>query len=254
MNPTKPSLISLTLHGLVLGTMAVAPDWLHLKQPVELPQIVIESGFASVASVAAVASDAAAVMEIEERSKPEVEPLKPADIEPPRTTATLPIERGEPREPRPEVLVEPQPIARPSESLAKSELPPVPRAKSLDAIALDKVAPAAAASEATVASNEASGSQVDEMPRLLPTNPAPAYPADALALRAEGLVELLVVVGTNGRAEGVTLHRSSGSDVLDQAAINTVRNQWSFQPAMAGNRPVTFAVVVPIRFRIRGAG
>jgi protein TonB len=246
MTSVKPSLISLLIHALVLGTLAVGPNWLPLAAQSELPQIEIESGFASVASVAAVSSTAAMVIE---------EFLPPKFVvEPPRTPATLPVERGESREPRPEMIVELQPISRPRESLAESPLPSIPRTKPVDPIVLAKVAPAAAvSSEASVASNEASGSQVDAMPRLLPTNPAPAYPANALAMRLEGLVELLVLVGVNGRAEGVTLYRSSGSDVLDQAAINTVRNLWSFQPAMVGDRPVAFTVVVPIRFRIRSA-
>ena len=80
-------------------------------------------------------------------------------------------------------------------------------------------------------------------------NPKPAYPLIARRLRLEGTTIVRVLVSPAGKAEIVQLGTSSGSNVLDQAALNAVR-EWSFVPARQGNQPVSAWVDVPIRFRL----
>jgi outer membrane transport energization protein TonB (TC 2.C.1.1.1) len=60
-------------------------------------------------------------------------------------------------------------------------------------------------------------------------------------------VRLLVNVSVEGDSEEITVQRSSGYDVLDEAAIEAVE-KWKFIPAKRGDTPVSSSVVVPINF------
>ena len=68
-------------------------------------------------------------------------------------------------------------------------------------------------------------------------NPVPAYPAMARRLGEEGEVRLDVWVGADGRVRDVRLTRSSGSALLDDAAIEALR-AWQFRPATVDGVPV----------------
>lgn len=59
----------------------------------------------------------------------------------------------------------------------------------------------------------------------------------ARRLGEQGEVGLDVRVGIDGRVQEVRLTRSSGSSLLDQTAIDTVR-QWRFRPATVDGNPV----------------
>ncbi|MDR0901978.1 MAG: energy transducer TonB [Opitutaceae bacterium] len=58
--------------------------------------------------------------------------------------------------------------------------------------------------------------------------PDPFYPETARRERCEGVVELAVGVGAHGRADWVSVSRSSGRADLDEAARNVVQRQWRF--------------------------
>lgn len=75
------------------------------------------------------------------------------------------------------------------------------------------------------------------------------YPLEAKRLGIEGTVVLKVVVSPQGKAEMIEVSTSSGSAVLDAAAVTAVRD-WRFLPAHRGRQAVTEAVVVPIRFSL----
>lgn len=78
-------------------------------------------------------------------------------------------------------------------------------------------------------------------------NPKVPYPPEAKRLGIEGTVVLKVVVSPQGKAEIIDISTSSGSAILDEAAVAAVRG-WKFLPAHRGRQPVTEAVVVPVRF------
>jgi len=80
-------------------------------------------------------------------------------------------------------------------------------------------------------------------------NPKPPYPLLARRMKLEGTVILQVLVSSAGKPEIVRLGKSSGSSVLDQAAITAVQS-WSFMPAREGNDPISAWVDVPLRFRL----
>lgn len=80
-------------------------------------------------------------------------------------------------------------------------------------------------------------------------NPAPPYPASARRMGEEGKVILRVLVSPQGSAESVDIRTSSGSQRLDDAAVNTVTH-WKFIPAKRGDSPIQSAVLVPIVFKL----
>ncbi|MFZ2169614.1 MAG: energy transducer TonB [Methylococcaceae bacterium] len=79
------------------------------------------------------------------------------------------------------------------------------------------------------------------------SNPKPKYPGIATSRGWEGTVHLLVKVSVEGDSEEVTVQRSSGYDVLDEAAIEAVE-KWKFIPAKRGDTQVSSSVIVPINF------
>lgn len=77
--------------------------------------------------------------------------------------------------------------------------------------------------------------------------PAPTYPAAAREAHQSGLALLRVFVDSDGSVVRVALARSTGSRVLDNAALATVRT-WRFVPAQLDQTPVAAEVEVPVRF------
>ena len=80
-------------------------------------------------------------------------------------------------------------------------------------------------------------------------NPAPPYPVAARRHGEQGRVLLRVLVGENGDARDVEIKSSSGSELLDRTAQETVR-RWKFVPARVGSDPVAAWVQVPIVFTL----
>ena len=79
--------------------------------------------------------------------------------------------------------------------------------------------------------------------------PLPPYPAAAREQRLEGLVVLSVLVGTSGGVVDVSVATSSGSSLLDGAAVSAAR-RWTFVPARRGSRAVESVVEVPVKFAL----
>ena len=78
-------------------------------------------------------------------------------------------------------------------------------------------------------------------------NPAPVYPLVARRMGWQGKVVLNVEVLESGLPGQIMLQQSSGHDVLDNAALNSVRT-WRFVPARHGGEPVARRFLVPIPF------
>lgn len=83
-------------------------------------------------------------------------------------------------------------------------------------------------------------------------NPAPIYPERARLLRQEGIVYVYVEIAKDGSVKDLSLGKSSGFPLLDEAAIKAVR-KWKFQPAQQGGEAVESKVSVPISFKINRA-
>jgi protein TonB len=80
-------------------------------------------------------------------------------------------------------------------------------------------------------------------------NPPPRYPPAARRNGDEGRVLLRVLVNPEGAAARVELDQSSGSPLLDGAALDAVRG-WRFVPARRGAQNVEGWVRVPLVFRL----
>jgi protein TonB len=80
-------------------------------------------------------------------------------------------------------------------------------------------------------------------------NAPPVYPPAARRGGAEGRVVLRVRVDAGGHAETVDIVRSSGHDLLDEAARRAVA-KWRFVPGRLAGLPVAASVDVPVVFRL----
>ncbi len=80
-------------------------------------------------------------------------------------------------------------------------------------------------------------------------NPPILYPPAAARAGVEGTVILRIRVGTDGGVVGVELVESSGSSILDRAAVEGVRS-WHGRPAQLAGRAIEAAALLPVVFRL----
>ncbi|MEC5320148.1 energy transducer TonB [Brenneria populi subsp. brevivirga] len=111
-----------------------------------------------------------------------------------------------------------------------------------NAAPVDTPAPARLAAEDAITPASASASHLN--------NSAPRYPALALKRKWEGTVQLQVRVLANGQPGEIRILRSSGRDILDQAAVAAVR-KWSFVPAQRGAVPLDSWATFPLSFKLQ---
>lgn len=123
------------------------------------------------------------------------------------------------------------------------------------AVGQSGAAGAASAGNGDIASTGQPGSgEGDRPPRYKlgsGSTPYPPYPVVARRNGYQGRVVVRLEVAADGRATGAEVLQSSGYDVLDQSAVDTLRD-WKLEPALAGGRPVPGSVNVPVRFRLSG--
>jgi protein TonB len=153
---------------------------------------------------------------------------------------------------RPQAQIEPPPSPQPK--IERAELP-VPKLVVKEAAETAPQplpiadTPEVAASPA-VASAPVADSEPDYKAAYL-NNPRPPYPMVARRMGWEGKVVLNVEVLAEGRAGQVLLHQSSGHEVMDNAALQTVKT-WRFIPARRLGQPATQWFLVPIKFALEG--
>jgi len=90
------------------------------------------------------------------------------------------------------------------------------------------------------------------MPRYF-DNKRPAYPLAARRNGYEGTIVLSAQVLSSGDVGDLRIKKSSGYEILDQSALEAVR-QWRFEPGKRMGQPVTTWVEVPIRFVLTAQG
>lgn len=79
----------------------------------------------------------------------------------------------------------------------------------------------------------------------------PPYPPDAREKGIEGTVIVRVLIDLSGNIGGVDIYESSGSSLLDEAAISSA-NGWEFSPAKDNlGKDMRCYVFIPISFSLR---
>ena len=78
----------------------------------------------------------------------------------------------------------------------------------------------------------------------------PDYPKAAIALNQEGVVEISWAVDEAGKTTSTWVSTSSGSDLLDHAALRTGK-KCQFQPKIEDGKVVPARYVRPFHFRLR---
>jgi len=84
-------------------------------------------------------------------------------------------------------------------------------------------------------------------------SPEPTYPQVARKAGWEGVVLVRALIAADGSVATVSVRDGSGCDILDEAALNSVR-KWRFSPAQRGGVPITSFYDVKVRFRLLDAG
>jgi protein TonB len=177
------------------------------------------------------------------------EPAAPRVEEPPKTPPPAAPARPAPRRERapakspavaPQARPEPERLAVPAPSETAASAAPVTPQERTPSSATATPPPPAAPREAS--------SPPDFRAAYL-DNPPPAYPRAARRRGEQGTALVRVLVSAEGLASRVELERSSGSNTLDAAALEGVKN-WRFVPATRGGAPTAAWVIVPVVFRL----
>lgn len=161
-----------------------------------------------------------------------------------------------------------EPVALPGEApggVALGAGLPVPVAPNL-AVAAPVIAPVMAAPSAVAPSVPAAAAAVPTQGRVLAAAPAPvaevfvppsflrrqepAYPERARRAGAEGVVGVRIALAADGSVRQVELTQSSGSRLLDEAALAAARAS-TFAPASRNRAPVDSEAVASYRFELR---
>ncbi|MBW1980111.1 MAG: energy transducer TonB [Deltaproteobacteria bacterium] len=94
-----------------------------------------------------------------------------------------------------------------------------------------------------------SGAYVKPQPPQYGYRTEPHYPRLAVRRGYQGTVLLRVYVLEDGHVATVQIKESSGYKILDDAAVQAVRN-WRFNPGRLGERHIASWVLVPISFKL----
>lgn len=148
-------------------------------------------------------------------------------ITPPPVPIIIPVVQ-----PVPVAIADPLPQARPAVVAA----PPAPPAT---------LAPPASLAPPSIVSADSLGT------RMIAGKP-PRYPVESRRRKEQGTVELLLVLGTDGAVETISVAKSSGFTRLDEAALSAVR-RWRWQPTLRGGQAVRVRGVVEIPFVLQTA-
>lgn len=77
----------------------------------------------------------------------------------------------------------------------------------------------------------------------------PKYPSEAAKDHMSGKTIISAVVDVDGVPRDLSVHVSSGSAVLDQAALDSVV-EWRFEPALCAGKPTKSRALVPVEFNL----
>lgn len=177
--------------------------------------------------------------------------LAPPPPEPPRIEPPPPPRVPVPPQAKapPPLQPPPQPVVQPMLSTTAADAPlmaapPATEAPRPSAAPGPSAAPQVVSRPAPEAPLEPPGFHANYL-----NNPPPAYPFAARRRGIEGNVLVRAEISTEGKCLRVELVKSSGADMLDQAALEAVK-AWRFVPARRGAQAVVAWVDVPLAFKL----
>lgn len=226
------SLASLLLHGLALAALGFATPANFMKAPDNSVTIDLEM----MATAAPRAEQALTPPETPQKAQaPDAVHKKPRETE----TAPSPKKAETPKpKPAPRKAEARKPVQ--SQKTAAAEVPEgQPRQVA------SNVSPASKTS-----SRAASAPPTPPAPIGGASSPRPAYPELARRRGQEGTVNVRCQVDASGKVTSVSLAKSSGFKLLDDAAIKAVE-KWKFRAASRDGASVAGTVVVPVQFRLQ---
>lgn len=176
-------------------------------------------------------------------SKPSVAPAPPTPAPPP----PLPQPKIEPKKPAVKPIVKKiQPVIQKTPDRAPAQqVVEQPQSAA-------QPAQASPASDSKATASAAAPSEAEQFTQAVYNasylhNPAPEYPSIAKSRGWQGKVKVRVHVSAEGFSEAVEIASSSGHEILDETALETVK-KYRFKPAKRGETSVPDTVVVPIDF------
>lgn len=177
----------------------------------------------------------------QEARPPEPPPPEPQrDVAPQAQPSREPL-RAAPAPPQPR----PEPAARPPRPATPRPAAPSPQATQ-PGPPQPAQAPPGQAAGASLALGATSAPSLD--PGC--ANPPPVYPPNSRRAGEEGVVQIVVTIGANGRAIGAQIAASSRSAALDEAARRAVLG-WCYRPALRNGEAVQGQVATNIRFTLQ---
>jgi len=168
------------------------------------------------------------------------------------TVLTIDIAPVPPPPPPPVIKPKPLPQVAAAKPIVRQPAPSVPVVQSVS----DVATPSAETVQVAVAASPVPPPAPVPEPVTEPhgyagylNNPAPVYPLAAQKHGLQGKVILKIHVLTNGQPDNVSVAKSSGFAVLDEAAVKAV-SAWVFEPARRGKTAIDGWVNVPINFNL----
>jgi periplasmic protein TonB len=234
--------LSLVLHGAAVVLLFAAGA--AGSMGTEEPALLVELALVGPPSDKTDASEPASDVAIE---------VPPAEEPPPVDFATMvkPVELVPSAEPPPVDVSELKPVEP-----TRPPPPPKPQKQQAAPQATPKAAPSQNFGSAGAAQQAAAGFLPtpavvwEGKPRYRHPPTPPTYPPRAVELNQQGEVLVRVRLDPEGAAVEILIHRPSGFQMLDRAAIAAVKS-WHFLPAVRDGRPVSAWVEIPVRFHLR---
>lgn len=146
-----------------------------------------------------------------------------------------------------------------AQAVQKPSPPPAERLETSFTTASDMASPPADHREAGIdmpyvndgiSPSQTASNQISDATPLYKKNTSPSYPQVARRRNIQGTVIILATVSEEGRVTEAKVDKSSGFDVLDNAALSAIR-MWEFVPGKRGNTPVQSLVKLPITFQLK---
>ena len=78
--------------------------------------------------------------------------------------------------------------------------------------------------------------------------PLPIYPKNAVDRGLEGTVTLAAAISEDGSLKSVTVQKSSGHQLLDEAALRAVKEGWVFSPGKTAGKPASGQMTIIFEF------